>query len=231
MIPRASFVIPAFNADRWISKTLHSCRTQTEKKIEIVVVNDGSTDMTKDIAEHHAKEDPRIIVYNCINQGRSAARNFGNDKAQSDIILVLDADDLATRNRVKDTIAVFELKKPDLMYGSYHEMDVYGNASKNVIPCKPFDPELWKKQKLNYICHSTMAYTKKLSETIRYEEGQWSELGLDDWKFQREAHKQGFKIQHVKNALCYRRITESGIEASRDPKAVEAAKEAYLAQV
>lgn len=230
MTPRASFVIPAYNADRWISKTIHSCRNQTLKHIEIIVINDGSSDGTKDIAEWHCKEDKRVRLYNAENHGRSWARNFGNDAAQSDVILVLDSDDFATRNRVKDTLAVFELKKPDLVYGSFHLMDAEGTVQ-SVVRCGPFNPEEAKKKKLNYICHSTMAYTKKLSETVRYEEGAYSKLGLDDWKFQWDAYKKGYKIQHVRNPLCYYRVTESGTMATRDPKEVEAAKEAFLATV
>lgn len=231
MTPRASFVIPAYNADRWISKTLHSCRTQTIKQIEIIVVNDGSTDSTKDIIDWHAQEDSRIKAYHTVNGGRSSARNFGNNQARSDLILVLDADDLATRNRVKDTLAVFELKKPDLIYGSFQILDIYGNTpAGGLVISKAFDPIEAKQKKLNYICHSTMAYTRKLSQDVRYEGGEWSKLGLDDWKFQWEAHKKGYKIQHTKNPLCYYRITESGTMATRDPKEVDAAKEAYFAK-
>lgn len=228
--PRASFVIPAYNADRWISKALYSCRNQTVKNIEIIVVNDGSTDYTKPIVDWHGEEDKRIRVFHQENKGRSFARNFGNDQAKSPVILVLDADDMATRNRAKDTIAAFELKKPDFLYGSFFATDSLGNVQTKMV-CSAFDPEISKKNKLNYICHSTVAYTKKLSEDIRYEEGDWSKLGLDDWKFQWETHKKGYKIKNIRNPLCYYRITEDGTMATRDPKAVDAAKEAYLANV
>lgn len=228
MTPRASFVIPAYNADRWISKTIYSCRNQTIKQIEIIVVNDGSTDQTKAIADWHAKEDSRVRVYHKENGGRSAARNFGNDAAQSNLIMVLDADDMATRNRAKDTIAAFQLKKPDFLYGSFYAIDAMGNTESKVL-CRPFDPEAAKKEKLNFICHSTVAYTKKLAEAIRYEDGDWSDLGLDDWKFQWETHRKGYAIKSIKNALCYYRLTEGGTTATRDPKAVDAAKEVYLA--
>lgn len=230
MNPRASFVIPAYNADRWISKCLHSCRTQTIKPIEIIVVNDGSTDSTRDIVEWHAKEDKRVRLLDQENMGRSAARNRGNDLAQSDLILVLDSDDMATRNRVKDTLATMELKKPDFLYGSFFSIDAMG-TTKGKLVCAPFDPILAKKNKLNYICHSTVAYTKKLSEKIRYEEGVYTELGLDDWKFQWEVYNAKYKIQHVRNPLCYYRVTESGTMATRDQKAVDAAKEAFFAKV
>lgn len=230
MMPRASFVIPAYNADRWISKTLWSCRNQTIKPIEIIVVDDGSTDGTAEILEWHAQEDSRIKVCTEPNQGRSAARNFGNDMAQSDLILVLDADDLATRNRVKDTLTVMELKKPDFLYGSFFSIDTMG-TTKGKLVCSPFDPDISRKMKLNYICHSTVAYTKKLSEAIRYEEGVYSKLGLDDWKFQWEVYRRGYKIQHVKNPLCYYRVTESGTMGTRNTEEVEKAKEEYLATI
>lgn len=230
MTPRASFVIPAFNADRWLSKAIHSCLSQTIKSIEVVVVNDGSTDSTREILDWHASEDKRVRAFHCDNQGRSAARNFGNDRAESDLIFVLDADDMATRNRVKDTLTIYELKKPDFMYGSFFSIDSMG-TSQNKIICSSFDPELSKKAKLNYICHSTVAYTKKLSEQVRYEDGVYSKLGLDDWKFQWEAYRRGFKIQHIKNPLCYYRVTEDGTMGTRDPKAVAIAKEEFLATI
>lgn len=230
MTPRASFVIPAYNAERWISKALWSCRNQTIKNVEIVVINDGSKDGTKEIIEWHVKEDPRVVALHTDNQGRSAARNLGNDKANTNILMVLDADDMATRNRAKDTIAAFELKKPDFLYGSFFSTDSIGNVDTKMV-CSPFDPEIAKKSKFNYICHSTVAYTKKLAHAIRYEDGIWSKLGLDDWKFQWEVYKAGYSIKCLKNTLCYYRITEDGTMATRDPKEVEKAKTEYLAGV
>jgi glycosyltransferase involved in cell wall biosynthesis len=227
---RASFVIPAYNADRWISKALYSCTSQTIKHIEIIVVNDGSTDWTKDIVEHHASTDKRIRLFNRENEGRSAARNFGNDQAQSDLILVLDADDMAARNRVKDTLAAFELKKPDLLYGSFFTVDSMGNVDTKMVS-SPFDPEISKDKKLNYICHSTMAYTWKVAQNIRYSAGEWSKLGLDDWKFQWDAYREGFKIKNIKNPLSYYRVTEDATMATRDKDAVDKAKQEYLAVI
>lgn len=230
MTPRASFVIPAYNADRWLSKTIYSCRNQTIKGIEIIVVNDGSSDYTAQIADWHADQDDRVRVFDRPNGGRSAARNFGNSQAKSDLILVLDADDMATRNRVKDTLTVFELKKPDFLYGSFFEIDSMGTTRSKIV-CGPFDPAVSKEKKMNFICHSTVAYTKKLADSIYYEEGVYSKLGLDDWKFQWEVHRRGYKIQHIRNPLCYYRITEDGTMATRDQKEVDAAKEGFLATI
>lgn len=231
MTPRASFVIPAYNAEQWISKAIYSARNQTIKQIEIVVVNDGSTDATKEIIEWHAKEDKRVVLLDMGgNKGRSAARNAGNAASRSDLILVLDSDDMACRNRVKDTLAIFQLKNPDFVYGSFYIVDSFGNAQKKIV-ANPFDPEQSKRDKFNYICHSTVAYKTSLTKKVRYEEGDFSKLGLDDWKFQWDAYKAGAVIKHLKTPLSYYRIIGGTISSTRDENEVKRVKEEYLASV
>lgn len=228
MKPRASFVIPAFNSERWISKAIWSCRNQTIKQIEIIVVDDGSKDWTYEIAASHAKNDDRVRVIKFLeNRGRSAARNTGNDEAKSDVILVLDSDDMSARNRVKDTLVAFQLKKADLVYGSFHVVDSLGNVHSR-IPSSPFNADVSTKSKLNYICHSTVAYTKRLATDIQYSEGDYSRLGLDDWKFQWDAYRKGYKFANVKSPLAYYRNTEDGVSVVRNESEVMMAKEAYL---
>lgn len=230
MTPRASFIIPAYNAERWISKAIWSCRNQTIKQIEIIVVNDGSEDGTQDICEWHLKEDPRVKVFNTLNKGRSSARNSGNELATSNILMVLDADDMATRDRAKHTIAAFQLKKADLVYGSFFAVDSLGTTTQK-IASQPFDADTAKSKKMNFICHSTMAYTKKLAKSIHYADGVYTKLGLDDWKFQWDAYKHGAVIKNIKSPLCYYRVTNDNTMATRDPKEVERVKEEYLANV
>ena len=228
MKPRASFVIPAFNAERWISKTIWSCRNQTIKQIEIIVVNDGSTDGTADIINWHAQEDKRVIpVHLEANVGRSGARNTGNDRASSDLLLVLDSDDMACRDRVKHTLAAIHLKKADLVYGSFFAVDSMGNVER-MIRCEQFDPARAKREKVNGICHSTVAYTKKLATDVRYDTGDFSRLGLDDWKFQWDAHNKGYVFANVRPPLSYYRLTEDGVSATRNPDEVAKAKELVL---
>jgi glycosyltransferase involved in cell wall biosynthesis len=214
MTPRASFVIPAYNMERWVSKAIYSCRNQTIKQIEIIVVNDGSADGTKEIIEWHAKEDSRVKVINVLaNQGRSGARNLGNEAATAPFILVLDADDMATRNRAKDTVIAFELKKADMVYGSFFIVDSIGNVQSN------------------FICHSTMAFTKELSSRIKYEAGDFERLGLDDWRFQWDVINSGAVIKHLRSPLAYYRITQDGISAQRDTEDVKRVKDAFLATI
>jgi glycosyltransferase involved in cell wall biosynthesis len=225
--PRASFVIPAYNAQPWIAETLESCLDQTIKQIEIVVVNDGSTDHTKEIVEGIAKKDKRIVLVDLEkNVGRSEARNIGNLKASADILCVLDSDDKATRNRVKDTLACFSLKNPDLVYGGFITIDTFGNMDKRYIP-EPFRRDVSLKDGTHYICHSTLAYRKGVARNIKYAEGKYSDLGIDDWKFIWDSHLAGYKFAYIKSPLCYHRSVDWTVSFTRNNEDVGKAKKEY----
>lgn len=229
MTPRVSFVIPAYNTQAWIAETLLSCLNQSVKQLEVVVVNDGSTDHTKEIIDCLASDDNRIVpVHLEQNVGRSEARNIGNRKAQSDIILVLDSDDLSTRNRVKDTLACFEKQKPDLIYGGSISMDSFGNVERQFIP-EPFNKERSLKHKTHFICHSTVAYRKNLTLNVQYSSGEFARLGIDDWKFIWDVHRKGYKFGYVKAPLAYHRVYQESITFTRNPTEVAKVKDEYVA--
>ena len=228
MTPRASFVIPAYNVECWISKAIHSCRNQSVKQVEIVIVNDGSKDDTRAIIDFHAKQDKRIVpIHLEKNVGRSEARNIGNRKASSEIIMVLDADDMAMRNRARDTLAFFKERKPDVSWGSFFVIDALGIIGQKV-GCAPFDEKLQREKKMNFICHSTMAYRKGVTLNVPYDTGEYSKLGLDDWKFQWDCHSKGYSMKHIKSPLSYYRQTKSGTMGTRDEKEVARVKDAYF---
>lgn len=228
MTPRASFVIPAYNAQCWISKAVLSCLNQSVRQIEVIVVDDGSTDATRHIVNHHASKDKRLKCFHFTdNMGRSAARNFGNSKAESDIIMVLDADDMAMRDRAKNTLAFFKERNPDVAWGSFFVIDAFGNIG-HKIGCQEFKPQISRETRLNYICHSTMAYRKGVTLNIPYDTGEYSKLGLDDWKFQWDCFHKGYSMKHIKTPLSYYRQLKGGTVGTRDEKLVTEAKERYL---
>jgi glycosyltransferase involved in cell wall biosynthesis len=87
-------VIPAYNAAATLDRTLASVRAQTHHALEIIVVDDGSTDATAEIAERHARSDPRLRVLRQANAGVAAARNTAIAVAHGAFIAPIDADDL-----------------------------------------------------------------------------------------------------------------------------------------
>lgn len=98
---RVAVVIPAYNARNYLAQTLQSVIDQTHRALEIVIVDDGSTDDTASICRHFAASDPRIRIVSTENRGVAAARNTGIEASKSDYIAFLDADDLWHRTYIE----------------------------------------------------------------------------------------------------------------------------------
>lgn len=101
MEPFLSVIIPVFNVEEYISQCLDSVLTQTEGDIEIIVVNDGTTDKSGKIADNYAEIDSRIKVVHKENGGLSSARNAGIKIAHGRYVLFLDSDDWLEANAVE----------------------------------------------------------------------------------------------------------------------------------
>lgn len=94
LTPKASVIIPVYNVEQYLEDCLESVLSQTFKEIEIICVNDGSTDKSLKILERYGRQDQRIKVLTQKNQGLSAARNAGLREATGKYISFLDSDDL-----------------------------------------------------------------------------------------------------------------------------------------
>lgn len=99
-----SIIVPVYNSEKYIRRCLDSLINQTYSYLEIIVVNDGSNDKSKDILSEYAKNDNRIKVYNQINQGASVARNTGLDKANGKYVMFVDVDDYIELDMVYEMI-------------------------------------------------------------------------------------------------------------------------------
>lgn len=93
MPPDVSLIIPVFNNEAFLESSLASARAQTGVSLEIIIIDDGSTDSSPDFLKAQAAEDPRIVVISQVNQGVSAARNAGLDHATGRWVAFLDGDD------------------------------------------------------------------------------------------------------------------------------------------
>lgn len=92
-MPKVSVILPVYNVGPYLDETLDSLTQQTLKDIEIIAVNDGSTDDSEDILKKHQIADSRISYFNQRNQGQSVARNLALEHATGDYIYMMDADD------------------------------------------------------------------------------------------------------------------------------------------
>ena len=89
-----SVIMPAYNVGQYIGKSIESVLAQTYKNIELIVVNDGSSDATGQVVEQYCRQDARVKLLTQKNQGVSGARNNGISAACGDYISFLDGDDL-----------------------------------------------------------------------------------------------------------------------------------------
>lgn len=96
--PKVSVIVPVFNTEKYIEKCLNSLVNQTLKEIEIIIVNDGSTDRSLEIIEKFKNSDSRIIVINQQNAKQGSARNVGINIAKGEYIGFVDSDDWVDLN-------------------------------------------------------------------------------------------------------------------------------------
>lgn len=90
--PKISVIVPIYNVDKYLRKCLDSLKCQTLKEIEILCIDDGSTDCSGEIADEY-KKDTRFRIFHTENNGLSAARNLGIDKARAEWLMFVDSDD------------------------------------------------------------------------------------------------------------------------------------------
>lgn len=128
--PLVSIIIPTFNHRSYVCEAIDSCFLQTYSNIEVVVVDDGSTDGTGDMLREHYGDRIRYFYQN--NQGLSAARNTAVQSANGEYIHLLDADDMLLPTKISRSIEVFQ-KNPEvvLVYTQCHFVEADG---KTIIP-------------------------------------------------------------------------------------------------
>lgn len=95
---KISFIIPVYNSEQYLERCLNSLINQTEKNIEVIIIDDGSIDMSSEIIDNFSKIDRRINAVHKNNEGVSIARNIGIKLAKSEYIMFLDADDWLAPN-------------------------------------------------------------------------------------------------------------------------------------
>lgn len=116
MNPLISIVIPVYNGEKFLRDCLDSVLKQTLENIEVIVVNDGSSDSSADIIEHYAKKDNRVIPINQENQGPETARNNGIKNSKGEFIAFLDSDDWVEPETYKEMYEAAVKSRADIVF-------------------------------------------------------------------------------------------------------------------
>ena len=110
---KVSIIVPIYNAEKWLEKCINSIIKQLYHNIEILLVNDGSTDKSLEICQKFAKKDNRIIIIDKPNEGVSKSRNIGIEKATGEYIKFVDSDDWLEENTCEELVELIEKEKTD----------------------------------------------------------------------------------------------------------------------
>ncbi len=152
---KISVIVPVYNVEPYLPQCLDSLIEQTFKDIEIICVNDGSTDGSLNILNHYAAKDSRIKVIDKPNGGVSSARNSGLDAAQGEYISFVDSDDWLKRNAYEEIIMSAKKHVDMVIFGYYEflEGNLTETGAKKVL--KQFEQEKipFEKLVLNF-CNS-----------------------------------------------------------------------------
>ena len=118
---KVSVIIPTYNAENTILKCINSIVKQTYKKIEIIIIDDGSTDSTLNKLNDLAKNDDRIIIKKQRNSGVSVARNNGINIASGDYILFVDSDDWLEKTMIEKMIITAQKENTDIVRCNFYD--------------------------------------------------------------------------------------------------------------
>lgn len=114
-----SVIIPIYNSEKTLTRCIEAVLKQTYSNLEIILINDGSKDSSKNICEEFAKNDNRIVLINKENEGVGRARNVGLEKATGDFITFVDSDDYLENNAIEVLYRALVENKVDCVRGNY----------------------------------------------------------------------------------------------------------------
>lgn len=156
--PLISIIVPCYNIEKYISKTLESVRNQTFQNFEIILIDDGSKDNTGKILDDYSKKDKRIKVIHKINEGVSQARNIGIENAVGEYIYFLDGDDLIEKNLLERANEVFKNNKVEIFSFGFNM--VYENEEIK----RKYSSEKYNNQVMKSKEFLSLFFTKKIGQ-------------------------------------------------------------------
>lgn len=208
--PLVSVIVPVFNTGNTMNETINSVLKQSYKNIEIIVVNDGSTD--SQTIENLGKLDKNIRIINQINKGLPVARNAGIASSGGKYIVCLDSDDCINKNYVKKVVDKFDAVSGEKVAIVSSYIQAFGVSNEQ------WETPEFSIDKLKYsnVLPVASAFTKKSWELVGgYDES--FNKGFEDWNFWLSIIEKGFSWALIKEPLFYyRRKKVSMITSSNE---------------
>lgn len=165
-----SIITPVYNSEKYIEECIKSVINQSYKNIEMIIIDDGSTDNSKNIIEKYTESFPFIKYIKCNkNNGVWAARNIGIEKAKGRFISFLDADDLYKKNKIENQINFMLNNNYSFTYTAYDLINENSTSLNKVINAKEYEDynRLLKGNDIG--CLTVMIDRLKIETPIKFE--------------------------------------------------------------
>lgn len=212
--PAIAVVIPAYNAAKTLGDTIRSIQEQTIEEWEAVIVDDGSSDNTLDVARALATDEPRLQVLSQTNAGVSAARNAGIAATSAPIVGFLDADDRWLPTLASKVLAAFDAA-PDagvaFCRAEIHDADGQPTGVVSSFPDRPVDLELLVATNPARTCSTISARRTALKSTSGFAEDL---RRCEDHHFLLAAFLEGAGVVGIDEALVAYRTSPDGLSAN-----------------
>lgn len=165
---KISFVLPVYNRVAWIGETLQSLLSQTVEDFEIVIVDDASTDGTREFLQDWTPHYKNVkLILNEKNMGAGKSRNIGIEVACAPIIASCDSDDLYADEHGEIILKHFDKNPTSEMVNFPYQRVGYFNEPLEDFPGAPFDHEQFLKDgSINYFCNPNCAFKKEVALSV-----------------------------------------------------------------
>ena len=214
-MPKVSLIIPVYNVEDYIEKCLNSVVNQTLKDMEIIIVNDGATDNSKQKIEKYLKKYPKIKYLEKENGGLSDARNYGMPYAKGEYIAFLDSDDYVEQNMYEEMYSIAKKENADMVDCNF--VWEYPNKKKEDIG------EIYTSKKEMIEKGHVVAWNKLIRREILEEAKIKFPVGLryEDMEFFYKLVPYVNKVSFVKKCLVHYVQRENSIANTQDVRTKE----------
>lgn len=210
--PLVSIIIPNYNKGKYIKEAIDSALNQTYRNIEVIVVDDGSTDNSIDIIESYGK---KIMAYFLPHKNANVARNFGLSKSRGEYIQFLDSDDLIEKNKIEKQVKIFQKENVDIVLCYWRHLNNDGSMGDiRKIPEKLEGRELLKWLLIgNWFAQLSPLYKKDFIKDFLWDE---SLRRAQDSDFHFKVALNNPKVITFQEVLCLYRNTDINFKKSKE---------------
>ena len=217
-----SILVPCYNQGIYLKETIQSALASSYRPLEILIINDGSTDNSLALAQELESQHPEVRVLDQANAGVTKARNAGIAATQGEYLLPLDGDDLISPDYILQGLAILATR-PEVKV-VYCQAEKFSNSGRKPWKLKPFSLQQLAKDNMIFV---SALFRKADAEAV----GGFSEdmqLGREDWEFWIKLLKNGGEVVQLPLVGFYYRLTPTSKRKKTGGTAFKKARIAYL---